>query len=392
MSKSPISLLIPLYLLLQNPLHAQTPETGITFLNQTWAEALTKAKQENKLIFLDAYTSWCGPCKVMSRDVFTQEPVAKFYNDSFVNIKMDMEHGEGPVLAITLGIKAYPTLLFLDPQGNSVHRAVGYHDINQFTELGHTALNPALRTGSLDLRYQKGDRSPEFLKEYAYKLFETLDPRRTAIAEEYLNTQKDWATPELRDFIYRFAENPESKIFQYMAQNKEAFQKQYGKEEANVRINTVIAERLTDDKNLPRLSLADSLIALTYDTAATRKQANYRMTYYRMKGDKQKYAQATIAYLKKYNDHPEELSEAVHTFSEQIDKKRHLKKAIQWQEKIMEHDKTSEAYKTLAQLYIKIGKKGKALKTINDGLLTAKTAGENTVELEELLRAFEKIK
>ena len=69
---------------------------GIDFLhNKNWKEILAQAKKENKLIFLDAYTSWCGPCKHMQSEVFTDMAVGYYFNKNFINVKMDMEEGEG---------------------------------------------------------------------------------------------------------------------------------------------------------------------------------------------------------------------------------------------------------------------------------------------------------
>jgi thiol:disulfide interchange protein len=65
----------------------------IKFESGTWSQIKAKAKAENKLIFLDAYTTWCGPCKWMARNVFTNDTVAQFYNATFVNAKIDMEAG-----------------------------------------------------------------------------------------------------------------------------------------------------------------------------------------------------------------------------------------------------------------------------------------------------------
>ena len=74
----------------------QSYAQGITFIEgKPWKEVLALAKRSNKLIFLDAYATWCGPCKDLQRDVFTDNEVAKVYNPAFINVKMDMEKGEG---------------------------------------------------------------------------------------------------------------------------------------------------------------------------------------------------------------------------------------------------------------------------------------------------------
>ena len=71
---------------------------SIVFREGNWEKILKQAKKEKKLIFVDCYTSWCGPCKMLAKNVFTQDKVADFYNTEFVCVKMDMEKGEGPAL------------------------------------------------------------------------------------------------------------------------------------------------------------------------------------------------------------------------------------------------------------------------------------------------------
>lgn len=115
-------------------------ETGIQFTSGKWAEILQKAKEENKLIFLDAYASWCGPCKMMNKRVFSKEKIGKFYNKNFINVKIDMEKGEGPQLARTYKVRAYPSLYFIDHNGNVKLSAIGYQPPDKFLAMGKRAL------------------------------------------------------------------------------------------------------------------------------------------------------------------------------------------------------------------------------------------------------------
>ena len=103
-------------------------ESGITFSTVSFQEALKLAKKEKKNIFLDAYASWCGPCKMLKRNVFSQQPVGEFFNKNFINLAIDMEEGEGPELAQKYRIQAYPTLLFINEKGEVVGTTVGYHN------------------------------------------------------------------------------------------------------------------------------------------------------------------------------------------------------------------------------------------------------------------------
>jgi len=118
----------------------QIQAQGIEFHQGTWEEALAKAKAENKLIFMDAYASWCGPCKMMSKNVFPNKKVGEFYNQNFISVKMNMEKGEGPELARKYRVRAYPTLFFINGDGKVVHQSLGYHRKNEFLKLGKQAL------------------------------------------------------------------------------------------------------------------------------------------------------------------------------------------------------------------------------------------------------------
>ena len=113
---------------------------GIQFFEGSWEEALTLAKAENKLIFMDAYARWCGPCKIMARNVFTDPKAGEFFNENFINVKMDMERGEGPALSRKYGVRAYPTLFFIDHTGKVVNSALGYHKTGELIRLGKGVL------------------------------------------------------------------------------------------------------------------------------------------------------------------------------------------------------------------------------------------------------------
>jgi len=94
------------------------------------------AKKENKLIFLDVYATWCGPCKKLKSKTFSDKEVGDFYNQTFINVALDGEKGEGLELARKYGVRGYPTLLFIDANGKVVSGTSGYHNPSEFIALG----------------------------------------------------------------------------------------------------------------------------------------------------------------------------------------------------------------------------------------------------------------
>lgn len=103
----------------------ENAQKGIEFFHGSWKEALEKSKEEGKPIFVDVYATWCGPCKMMSRLVFTQEDVGDYFNEHFINMKVDAEKGEGKAVARKYRVMAYPTMLFVDDNGEILNRVEG---------------------------------------------------------------------------------------------------------------------------------------------------------------------------------------------------------------------------------------------------------------------------
>ena len=119
---------------------------GVNFQELTLQDALKKikdAKKGPKLIFMDCYTSWCGPCKEMTNNVFPQEVCGTFFNANFVNVKFDMEKGEGLEIAKRYAVAVYPTFLILDAHGNEVNRVIGSDKAESFIEKVKIAMDPA---------------------------------------------------------------------------------------------------------------------------------------------------------------------------------------------------------------------------------------------------------
>ena len=76
---------------------------GISFIEGDWKKVLAKAKAEKKLIFVDAYATWCGPCKKLQKEVFPDAAVGSFFNKNFINAKSILDLGCSICESIKLG-------------------------------------------------------------------------------------------------------------------------------------------------------------------------------------------------------------------------------------------------------------------------------------------------
>jgi thioredoxin-related protein len=381
-----------LLLVLIAPVFILNAQEGIQFAEGSWQEVLQKAKDENKIIFLDAYTTWCGPCKLMSRDVFTDEKVGKFYNTRFINMKMDMEKGEGIELAKNFNVKAYPSLLFVNGEGELVHRKAGYHDPEQFLELGRTALNPIIRLGGMEKRYAEGDRDPDFLYALALVKLEAMDGTHGEIAEAYLATQEDWSTEQNMQFIFSFVEDTDSKMFDYLVENREAFENAFGMPTVFGKLQSLMMNKAFSEHGDERLALQkmDQLFEKVFKDDAAQLSASFRVNYFQYKNDIESYSKAAVDYFKKYpSDNATELNNTAWAFYESVDDKAMLNEALKWAIKSVEIDSQYYNNDTVAALYYKLGKKGKAKKAAKEAISIAKKNGEDYSSTEELLNKIQ---
>lgn len=141
-----MKMIIPLFTILYFfsalPLTAGDPnkddKPGIKFFEGTWEEALKAAKKENKLVFLDVYATWCGPCRRMDAITFVNPEVGEYFNSRFISVKIDGEKGEGPMIRRRYNVRGYPTLLFLNHKGEVVKGTAGFRDPQRFLELARS--------------------------------------------------------------------------------------------------------------------------------------------------------------------------------------------------------------------------------------------------------------
>ena len=198
---------------------------GIQFEEGSFADALAKAKAEGRMVFMDCYTQWCGPCKLLAQRVFPIKEVGDFFNEHFVNIQVDMEKGEGIELAKRFNVTAYPTLLIIDSEGNLRHRTTGApRSPRDFVEAMSRSLDDETAYTPVKAKYDAGDRSPRVVTEYLQNMLATGELNEAAMrsqAKAYFDTLSD--TQRLtRDMIYffkSFAQTPDDEAALFFLHN-----------------------------------------------------------------------------------------------------------------------------------------------------------------------------
>lgn len=204
-------------------------------------DALAKAKAENKDVLLDCYTTWCGPCRMMTTQIFPQKEMGDYINPRFVAIKIDMEKGEGPEIARNNDVAAYPTFIIFNADGKEKGRIVGGSQAERFkSELEKVLASGG--AGSMDERYANGERSREFLIEYMAALEKSYRKGQQAeVAAVLLDSNAETFASDsvLVDVFMTKLNNPYSTAFVYSVKHPEALKAAVGDFKYNGKVDQV---------------------------------------------------------------------------------------------------------------------------------------------------------
>lgn len=367
---------------------------GINFDKSNFETLVAKAKKENKLLFIDAYTTWCGPCKLMEKNIFPLKTVGEFYNPNFINAQIDMEKGEGITIAKKFNVSAFPTYLFINGNGEEVHRTIGYVQENDFINFGKEALDPTKRIATLKKKYLEGSKDPELLQKLASSLlysdrklalevintyFKNYPKNKEIPKEGYMNLLE--AIDGSDDPLFKIAEAKKADIDKYWGDGfyqrfyegkkiNEAFRVSFNKEEKNydyAKLEGELNKFLSKEKSLANIARLKANIAFA-------------------KKDYAEYEKMTLASMKDYKSYSSnELNDAAWKFFEQVNDKSSLMQAIDWAKESIHKEMNSYNTDTLAQLYNKVGDKANAKIWAQKAVETTKKEGGDTEDAQAFL-------
>ncbi|MFV0566310.1 MAG: thioredoxin family protein [Flavobacteriaceae bacterium] len=282
---------------------------GIHFEKINFEEALSKAEKEGKLVFVDFYTVWCGPCKKMDKDVFVLPEVGQVYNNAFVNIKLDAEK-EGATVAKTYKVSGFPTFLYLKPDGAVVFKDTGSMPVEYFIKNGQKAIASVDSDYSLEnlqQAFQNKKNDEQFLKMYVEKMKEYGQIPIEGV-EAWLNvqTEMDEAGPEMMNYILNntdlFLLNGKADAIlnqnyeTYMQQASTYEQKRLSRAKSQIVKNTKVTALRKNDAALMKTYI-DVLKQLPEELAGNDVIINDQLAYYALLKDDEAYKALTQKYV-----------------------------------------------------------------------------------------------
>lgn len=363
---------------------------GIEFFEGTFEEAKAAAKEQGKLIFVDAYAVWCGPCKRMSSAVFPTQQAGEVYNKFYINLKLDMEKGEGLEFRKQFPVSAFPTLFYLDSQGNVLEKVVGARSMEDFIALGLKYSSKADPTQNFAEAYTKGDRSPELIHQYIRSLNSAGKPS-IQVTNEYLRTAKSFDSEPALRILYEGAVSADTRVFDLFVGHKKAILQLYTEEEVEARIHDACMHSV--------------IKAAEYDYPELLEEAKQKMRNFAPSGSKRfqheadmVYAAATVQagpFLKAAKDFvklagKEEASPLFHAagLAEKNFPREQavLAEAAKWSRKAAETTEESRYWLLDALILEKQGKVPDAKQSAEKALALAKTNNEPSWQIDKLLQ------
>lgn len=367
-------------------------QESIAFEKSAFKDILAKAKTENKLVFLDAYASWCGPCKLMEKNVFPKEQVKKYYNSNFINAHFDMEKGEGKEIAAKYGIHSYPTYLFLNGDGEVVFKGLGYLEESEFLALGNEA-NSVGKGGSAKARFEKGETDPAFLLN-AIKLNANTDPEfAKKVSERYfsLRPKKAYTQDEVSMLLYFLKSSNEANYKVFVADKNEIIkilpENTYQQFDNQMKMNAIVEKAVNQQTGAidEKLFLTEAS-KVVGDQEAKLSLNRLKVNLYLATGKFTEFEKVAIDYYGNGEGFDNnELNRAAYIFSENISNTESLKKAVVWAEKSVMASETPENTYILAKLYLKTGNKTAAKLYAQQSVNLTKQKGMDASVPEKLL-------
>jgi thioredoxin-related protein len=371
-----------LLLTLQFSILAQTK--GINFeKGSSWKNILEKARADNKYIFIDCYTTWCGPCRQMSENIFPMEEVGSFFNKNFINVKFQIDstakdaeeiknqYADAAFVSTEYKISAYPTYLFINPNGELVHLELGSSNADEFITKATNALDPEKQYFTQVKKYEAGNRDAFFLKNLALIAIHAFDrPAASKYANEYLATNPYIQNKENMLFIYKTTSSTSDTGFSIMLKSMAKFEAVVDKNELHNSLVMIILESEAiknsavfgkwDTKKWDNYS---KQLTSKYPAFAEEVLVQLQTSVFADKKDWKSYAGAVEKYAASSAISNAMLNEFTWSFFMNCNDKKLLEAALLWSEKTFEKETKKEPgyIDTYANILYKLGRKKEAL-------------------------------
>jgi thioredoxin-related protein len=369
----------------------------IEFEHGSFAEAKQRAAKENRLIFIDAFTVWCGPCKQLAKNIFPLPEVGEYFNKNFINVKIDMEKGEGIELAKKYTVNAYPTLLFVNAKGELVHRTCGLMPKENLLEEAQRAVLGENTFVSIQNTKNKSLGEPESALVY-FKAMDDACAKFDKDVDAFFSTLAiDKIKNETIDkIVSTYVTSTSSAGFEFLNKYKTEFLQKWGIEKYNAFTKSILLNEVYAIN--VKTKGAEATLDKKINVYADNSDKDFLFSVLKISVAEQNnlidnYAQAVISYVNKYalND-GNQLNNYAWSFYEKVDNAKYLQEAEKWSELASSMQKADwHVLDTYAAVLFKLKKKEQAMIEAQKAISLGKRLGDDVSETEVLLQKINQL-
>ncbi|WP_432221336.1 thioredoxin family protein [Flavobacterium sp. TMP13] len=364
----------------------------------TYTDALIQSKKENKPIFIMLYATWCPHCNVMKSTVFSDPKVMDFLDKNYITVWKDIELEEGMQLKEQYQTKGLPSFIFVDNKETVLYSIKGQMKTDLFMYEVQNALNPLLQLPYLEKQFLADPSNANKCLAYIQALRKGADRERLSKPTHlYLATQTDQQLASETNWriIANGVSDIESREFQYVLNHKKDFEKATSPARVERKIINIVSELLelqttsldsiTYFKNRAiaktiALQTIDSLI-FSYDLTLAERSENWGLYKRTTLNDTQKYVWSRDSKLKEIGQ----------VYLKEIEDVSALNKAIDWVQRAIELNYSSDGNLLLSRLYLKINDKKSAEAYAQNARDIAVEMDWSTKEADDLLKEIKAV-
>ncbi len=366
---------------------------GIEFFEGSLEEAMEKAASEEKLIFVDCYTTWCGPCKMMSNNIFPLKNVGDFYNKNYVALKLNMEKEKGMKFGSKYPVSAYPTLFYLNEKGEIIQKVVGAKREQEFLAIGKEMIKKNDRSDDFAQRFEDGERDYDFVLKYIKELNKVGKPS-IGIANTYLKENPSISESQKAGFLMEAATEADSKLFdQFISLKKEVVNissEQVFNDKVLAACNKTVDKAIKHEYEELILETTEKLKTVIPNKVAVFEYQSL-MKYAKTFKSYEEWSKHAKKYFKKsgknYETYSTLIADVQGYYRSNDEAKKNL---LKWYEALIKCEECgTQEYLNYAQVLMDGGDKKKALEVAQTLLKKTQDEGKSTTKIEHYIKYIE---
>jgi len=330
---------------------------GVNFVEGlSWSAVQAKAKAENKYIFVDGFTTWCGPCRMMRTLILTQPEAGAYFNDKFISVSVQLDttagdekqvrrwYSDAHDLMVRYNIHAFPTFLVFSPDGRPLNRIVGgRNNAAQFIAVVDESFDTTKQYYSRLRQFRDGRRDEDFLRKLAMQAARVYDPENgRAVANAYLGARTDLFNRGALEVLSTYTKSSRDPAFNIFIDNAAQIDSVLGPGAAASHVNEAFLrdyiEPLFRSGHEPNWKSVQREIAARYPGQAEEATERGKILYYQMFKLWRSYEETVMVYMQQYGNHAsiEEINGFALTIFNNCPDKKCLTQVLQWEQKALD--------------------------------------------------------